>query len=501
VTDKSLIIIGAGIAGLSAGCYAQMNGYNSKILEMHDKPGGLCTSWKRKGYIIDCCIHWLVGSAPTNPLHRFWEEVGAVQGRRMIDHDEFGRVEGKDGEVLVMYTDIRRLEQHLRSIAPEDSDVIDDLVNGLSAATRFPMIMDKAPELFNIIDMCRMFFKMTPHMGFMRKWATVSIQDFTKRFKNPFLREAFPLFFDLPDFPMMAALMTLAWMHQKVAGYPIGGSLEFSKAIEGRYLDLGGEIHYKSPVAKVLVEGNKAIGVKLTDGSEHRADVIISAADGHATIFDMLDGKYLDETIKGYYEKLPRFPSLVFVGIGVARSFEDIAPTVSLINFPLAEPLTIGGLQLNRLTARVHNFDPTLAPKGKTVLTVFFDSDYHYWKELKNNTNKYKAEKEEAARNIIKALDQRFQGLADQVEMYDVATPVTFQRYTGNWQGSYEGWLITTKTLRMQMKNTLPGLDNFYMIGQWVAPGGGLPSGIVTGRQVVQIICRRDGKKFVTTLP
>ena len=96
--------------------------------------------------------------------------------------------------------------------------------------------------------------------------------------------------------------------------------------------------------------------------------------------------------------------------------------------------------------------------EGKTVLTVFFDSEYGYWKKLRNDPDKYKAEKEEIARNIIKALDQRFSGLADRVKMHDVATPVTFERYTGNWQGSFEGWLITTKTLRMQMKRTLPGL-------------------------------------------
>lgn len=501
MTEKSLIIIGAGIAGLSAGCYAQMNGYRSKIFEMHDKPGGLCTSWERKGYTIDCCIHWLVGSAPPNPFYRYWEELGAVQGRSMIDHDAFGRVEGKDGKVLVMYTNILQLEQHLKSMAPEDSDVIDDLVNGLYAATRFTIPMNKPLELFNIIDMCGMFFKMAPHMGFLRKWGTVSIQDFAKRFKNPFLHETFPLFFDLPDFPMMAVLMTLAWMHQKVAGYPIGGSLEFSRAIEKRYLSSGGEISYKSPVAKILVENNKAVGIKLADGSEHRADVVISAADGHATIFDMLGGRFIDDKINGYYQKLPIFSSLVFVSIGVAHSFQDIDTTASVINFPLAAPITIGGRQLNRLTVRIHRFDPTLAPEGKTLLTVFFDSEYSYWKELRNKPDKYKAEKEEIARNIIKALDQRFPGMADRVEMHDVATPATFERYTGNWQGSFEGWLITTKTLRLQMKKTLPGLDNFYMIGQWVAPGGGLPSGVMTGRQVMQIICKRDGRKFVTTLP
>src|SRR3989304_2375133 len=50
---QSIIIIGAGIAGLSAGCYGQMNGYKTRIFELHDKPGGLCTAWKRKGYTFD----------------------------------------------------------------------------------------------------------------------------------------------------------------------------------------------------------------------------------------------------------------------------------------------------------------------------------------------------------------------------------------------------------------------------------------------------------------
>lgn len=65
-TGKSLAIVGGGIAGLCAGCYAQMNGYRSRIYEMHDLPGGLMTAWERKGYTIDYCIQWLVGANPLN---------------------------------------------------------------------------------------------------------------------------------------------------------------------------------------------------------------------------------------------------------------------------------------------------------------------------------------------------------------------------------------------------------------------------------------------------
>ncbi len=102
---------------------------------------------------------------------------------------------------------------------------------------------------------------------------------------------------------------------------------------------------------------------------------------------------------------------------------------------------------------------------------------------------------------MIALIDQRFPGLAAQVEMRDVATPVTWERNTGNWRGSFEGWLPTTTTLGMNMSKTLPGLENFYMAGQWVEPGGGLPTAAMSGRNITQIICHKDKKPFITTIP
>jgi phytoene dehydrogenase-like protein len=80
--------------------------------------------------------------------------------------------------------------------------------------------------------------------------------------------------------------------------------------------------------------------------------------------------------------------------------------------------------------------------------------------------------------------------------MVDVSTPLTFERFTGNWQGSFEGWLMTPQNAMTQMKKTLPGLANFYMVGQWVMPGGGLPSGVQTARDVLRQICKQDNKRF-----
>ena len=129
---KSVIIIGAGIAGLAAGCYAQMNGYRSQIFEMHDLPGGLCTAWERRGYVFDGCIHTLLGSGPGQPYHRMWEALGAIQGRRMIHHDELMRVVGPDGKPFIAYANPDELERHMKMLSPADAR----LIEGFCAAIR-----------------------------------------------------------------------------------------------------------------------------------------------------------------------------------------------------------------------------------------------------------------------------------------------------------------------------------------------------------------------------
>lgn len=497
--EKSITIIGAGIAGLSAGCYAQMNGYQTQIFEMHHKPGGCCTSWGREGYKIDGAIHWLTGSAPGNPFHSLWEELGALQGRTIVDHVEYARIEGKDGQVFIVYSDIDRLEQHMMALAPEDSEVIKEFTDGIRTCINFPMPIEKPRELYGPIDGVKIMLQMRPYFGFLRKWEKVTIVDFAQRFRNPFLREAFPHAVNLqngPDFPMLGFLMSLAWMDQKVAGYPVGGSLAFARSLESRYLALGGEIHYESRVDKILVENDRVVGVRLAAGDENYSDNVISAADGRTTIFDMLDGRYVSKKIQGYYDDLPVSRPVIYIALGVADTFNEMPHQTTGLDFPLEKPVKIGEQERERLCVQIYNFDPTLAPAGKTFMRVYFATDYAYWKELGQDPVGYEAEKEKIAENVIASLDRRFPGLASKVEMWDVSTPLTFERYTGNWQGTFLGWRITTKTLRLRMGKALPRLESFYMAGQWLEPGGGVPTAALSGRDAVQLLCKRDKMPF-----
>lgn len=499
MSNKSIIIIGAGMAGLSAGCYAQMNGYDSQIYEMQDQPGGLCTSWKRKGYTIDGCIHWLVGSSPQSPFYRYWQEVGVVQNRQFINFDEYARFEGSDGRTLILYADPERLEKHLLELSPEDAATIKEFTNGVRFCLKFNPPSETAPALRRLVQTLSYMFVILPGMKKIQKYMNTTIQAFAERLKSPLLRQAFQEMW-FPEFSLFFMMFTFAYMKQKVAGYPIGGSMPMAKAIEQRYLKLGGQIRYNSRVTKILVEEGKATGVQLEDGREMQAEVVISAADGHATIFDMLEGKYIDDSIRGYYEKFPLFPPLIFVGLGVRRTFDELPKTVSGFSFPLAAPVEIGERKRERLPVHVFNHDPTLAPEGKTTLVVMLNSEYDYWKKLHEDQAAYEAKKEQIAKTIIEQLDRRFPGLAGLVEMSDVATPITFERYTGNWKGSFEGFLITPQNAMLRMKNTLPGLESFYMSGQWVMPGGGLPTALQSGRDTLKQICQKDGKAFTTSI-
>jgi phytoene dehydrogenase-like protein len=498
MADKSIVIIGAGIAGLSAGCYGQMNGYKTRIFELHNLPGGLCTSWKRKGYTFDGCIHWLVGSAPGNDFYRIWQELGAIQDRKIVNHEEFTRFKGIEDKTYILYTNVDKLEQHLKELAPEDENLIKEFTDAIRIFSDFDMKLSKPRELSSAFDRIKMYYGIRRYLKHFAKWRNLSIQEYAKRFKNPFMRKVFPAAFNLPDFPMLGVIFTLAWMNKQNAGYPIGGSLAFAQAIESRYLALGGEINYNSRVDKILVENNRSVGIRLADGTEHKADIVISAADGHATIFQMLDGKYIDNKIKGYYESLPIFQPIIQVSLGVNLNLSNQPHYAS---YELKEPIVIAGEMRNWFDVKHYCYDYSLAPSGKSVLITILFSNYDYWKDIFKDRIRYGNEKQQIGVAVINQLEKLYPGISEKIEVIDIATPMTYERYTGNWQGSMEGWLITTKTLNMHISKTLPGLKNFYMAGQWVEPGGGVPTAAMSGRNVIQIICASDKKQFITNAP
>jgi phytoene dehydrogenase-like protein len=502
MSEKSILIIGAGVAGLSAGCYARMNGYDVKILEQDSRPGGLCTSWERGGYTIHGNMAFLGGSGPGTPFYKIWQELGVVPRIQMIDYDYFAVFEGPDGQKFFAHTNIDRLERHLKDLAPEDGKQIDELIAGVRTFARYTMPLAKAPELLGPADMVRLILTRFPLLRALNRWKKITIKDFSRRFKNPLLRGSF-LEFRLmfsDDLPMALILMMLAWSHRNSCGYPVGGAVPFIRSIEDHFAELGGGICYNTCISKLLTKDGRAVGARSTDGTEYFGDTIISTADGGTTIFEWLDGRYVNGKIRRNYDRLPVTSTGLLVSLGINRTFPEIPASAAGFIYWLDEAVIIGGREITSLRPMIYNFDPTLAPPGKTLIRVLLPTEYEYWDSLGRTPKLYQAEKEAAARTVISLLDRRYPGLTSHIEMWDVATPLTFERHTGNRRGSFIGWDLTPQTFMMPMNKTLPGLQNLYLAGQWVTPGGGLPMVALSGRNVIQLICRRDKKPFTPAL-
>jgi len=490
ISERTIIIVGAGIAGLAAGCYARMNGYHARIFEQHDKPGGYCTAWTRKGYTFDGCIHHLAGAGPHSTLYPLWRDLGIFEGHTMHFYDKLVQVELADGRRFVAHTDVDRLEAYLKHLAPEDASVIDEYI--------------RAARSFLAVDLLGLpmaspwqTLKALPKLPLLLKWGKVTLEQFAKRFKNPLLRQAFPtLQYDFSGIPMLIHLNFLAGCHNRILGWPSGGSLAFARTIAARCESLGGEIHYRSPVGKILVENDRAVGVRLRDGTEHRSDFVVSAADGYTTIFGMLDSRYADARIRSYYDAAPDGNEMNFcVALGVARDMKDEPHALTLF---LKQPVTLLGRPHERLSVEVYNWDPSLAPAGKTPIKVLLKTTYSQWKALSADRARYDEEKARVAETVIDVLEARFPGLRQQVDVVDGSTPLTIERFTGNYHG-LQAWRVPGGRMGAMLRGftrTLPGLANFHMAGQWAEAMIGISTAAISGRNAVQRVCKQDGRRF-----
>jgi phytoene dehydrogenase-like protein len=492
--NNSVIIIGAGLAGLSTGCYAQMNGYNTQIFEMQNKPGGVCVSWKRGDYNFDYAVHNIFGvsTKPTGSLYnRLWDELGALRNTSVYGFNEFVQVEA-DGKALTVYSDPEKLEKHLKELSPTDAAVAEEFV---SAVKKF-----RGHDVFSaLFGGAGAKLKMLPLMGTLMKYAKTPLKEFSQKFTDPFLQKAFPTIqYDIQEVPVFIPIIFLSMLSVGDAGWPIGGSAALSKNIENSYLSLGGKVHYKSRVKKIIVKEGVAKGVQLEDGSEHFADLVVSAADGYSTIFGMLDGKYTAPLIDAYYKSYPKTQSFgLEVWYGVKRDFVNEPHAMVLF---LDKPLNVEDTPRDKLDIEILNFDPTLAPQGKTVIKVNFDSNYDYWQNLSQNTAAYKQQKRQIADEVAERLEKRFPNFKSQIEAFDVVTPVSVEHWTGGFRGFAQPWPAPSDLAKdinkTGVSKTLPGLKNFYMVGQWAGGTFGISTVCMMGKGLVRDICKADGKKF-----
>lgn len=489
--SRKIAIIGGGIAGLCAAVYARNCGYEVELLEQHNSPGGLATSWKRGDYTFETCLHWLLGSNPDGTLHAQWQEVCDIDSLSFVYAQEYLRLEDEHGGSLSIYTDVDRLEGELLSAAPGDETEIRHLAEAIRQLGNLPMpgLDEGWPQ--KALDLVRIM----PDLPLLWRLSHISVEEYGQRFSHPLLRRFFGAG-AMGRLSVLALIISLGWMSTRNAGYAIGGAQALIRLIVERLATLGGRVRYGAKVERILVENDVAVGVQLVGGEIVKADWVLSAADGHTTTYEMLGGKYKDKAVDAAYDSFETFPSYLQVSLGVARDLSDQPGYVTRV---LDEPLQIDPeTALPDVSFRFFHFDPTFAPKGKTAVTCFLPTrNFSYWVDLhERDPHIYQAEKQRVAEAVIAILERRMPGIRADIEVTDIASPASVIRFTGNWKGSMEGWLMTPDTGFKSLPLTLPGLRRFLRAGQWVHPGGGLPTGLMTARAAIQAMCREDHLLF-----
>lgn len=491
---NKLIVIGAGIAGLTTGIYGKLNGFETEVYEMHSQPGGECTGWRRKDYYFDGCLHWLMGSKAESPLNKIWREVGALDDSVNIINHDFFYCHEEEGKGVYLYKDIAKLKTHFLELAPEDEETIIYLCKAIEALKSTGIPTKKPLDMMGFFDVAQMLIKMRPALKYVQKFEKITIQEFADQFKSPILRNALTKLIP-PYFKATSLVATIASMADGDSGWPEGGSFALAKRVEAKYRSLGGEVFYKSKVQKILVEDGKAKGILLEDGTERYADCVISTADGHATLFDMLEGKYLDDSLKTLYTDSETYPvyTTVQVSLGVNADLSKY-PHTRFITTP--SKVDTGGKTNKSIGFRHYCFDETLTPKGKSSLITILPADFNWWQEKHINLESYKSEKERIANEIRAIAEQYYPEIRDKIETIDVATPMTYVRYCNAWQGAWMSWATTPKGKIQYIPGHLPDVGNFYLAGQWTLLPGGLPTAVLTGRWVIQRICKLQRRKF-----
>ncbi|MER6913487.1 NAD(P)/FAD-dependent oxidoreductase [Streptomyces sp. NPDC000594] len=506
-----VIVVGAGVAGMATGAYAQMNGMRSRIFEKHVLPGGCCTAWARDGYIFDYCIEWLIGTAPGNEAHRIWRELGALDGKSVTHFDMFNRVTDEDGRSVMFYNDPGRLEAHLLSVSPVDAPLIRSFCRDLrrfADIELYPFLT--APALRSVGERAALLRTVLPAFRLFWRTAATPMHTFADRFRDPLLRRAFRnVFFQDPEgFPLLPYLFNMAAAHRRNAGFPQGGSLGLARSIEDRYTGLGGSVSYRSKVRRILVEGDRAIGIELANGRRYYADHVVAACDGHTTLRTLLEGRYSSPRIDRLYGELLQergtlFPAVVSVFAGVRGGLgEDTAHSTTYL-LPERDAARLpGALQSSLVVQLRSHYSDGFAPPGHSVIHCTYFSDFAFWKELRGRDRKaYWALKRQVAAFVREFLERHRPGIAERIEVLDVASPATTHRYTGNLDGSILAWKAfsdaddVASAVVGKDRMRLPGLAGFSMAGQWVGLGG-LIRAASTGRFAVQYLCDEWGLPF-----
>lgn len=476
--QKRVIVIGAGIAGLSAAIYSRRKGYEVTVYEQGNCPGGVSTSWIRRGYTFDGGVHWLSGSSPRlQPFHKRWVETGALRANNRVVYADPVFVFRSGDISLHLWRNIDRQTQELIEIAPEDSKAIRSLRRHVQIIATYLKVSHGA------WDWVKRIYKLPVFVLLVYRLLSSSTRQYVEQFRNPLVKEMLSSVINLEQ-NALSLLGTLAGYAMGDNGYPTGGSRRLADNMEQTVLQAGCRILYRTKVEKICIEGGRVKGV-MVDGVLQVADYVIVAMDtctALQTLFDNpLQEKWASKLSKGIDSE---HCSLLSLGVK-----KDLNYLPSSLRIHLKEPVLFAGREYATLWVNHYSGRDGYAPEGCSSLTVLFQGDtYDFWRQAKEDGT-YEAMKQEFTERASLLMETYLPEIKGCISVADLATPLTYERYCNCYRGGYMS-IWHAQKYPFHLPSHVPAkshsIHGLRFAGMRTFMSGGLPVAVESGYQAAK---------------
>lgn len=479
---KKVAIIGGGIAGMTAGIYLQKAGFQTEIFEKNGIPGGQCTGWRREGYFIDNCIHWLTGTREGSALHELWKQIGALGDGVEVYEKEMFFSSKLNGQTLTFWRDKEKTRQEMLALSPEDEKEINRLIDHVKLAETMTVPVEKPFDAMGLPELMKLGMSMKAMGKVMKAYGNLDIQELSMRFQHPLIQRAITDYMP-PGYQAYAFLVSYGTVTGGNGDIPKGGSLAMAMRIAKRYQEYGGVLHTNAGVEKILLNGKKAEGILLQDGTKITADYVVCACDTDYTFRALLPNKYMPRLLRKQYEEREKYP--VSSGFQIAYAVDGVFPELTGTRVFSCEDITVGRQTVGSMSIQAYDYEPDFAPEGKMVLQTNFsqsEASYKYWEELYADRVAYDQKKQEIAHQAMERVTAEYPFLAGKIRVLDVWTPMTYTRYCNSFQGAYMSFVTTKQAKSITVPGIIKGIENVMLASQWLMGPGGLPTAAAMGK-------------------
>ena len=478
---KNLVIVGGGVAGLSAGIFALKNGFNVTIYEKNSYVGGNLTGWVRDGLEIDGCIHWLTGTNKLTKTYKKWVEVGALENTSIIKKDTLF-TSYYNGQKVSLYRDTKKTLLEMIYLSKQDKK---EIISFIKAVEKFKLIMGVGGEFNN---KKASIFDLFSFLPYLIKYYKLNLQDLANKFNNKAIKNLFTNFIG-GCFSSLAMIITYATFSSGNGDLPKGGSKQMATKMQNKFLSLGGNVVYNKKIISVNTLNNKANFIILDDNSKVYLDYLILTGDAKNIYEDLLSLPIPKKLNKWYIsDKCKRFSSF---GVAFKVSVNKIPFKGDCsFNIPLKYKHLLKSTHIKLVE---YSYDDTFINNGNTVIQSICylnEKNAENFINLRKNYKEYLSEKKRIALILLECIECLFPTLKGKLKIIDIFTPATYNRYNLSETGSWMAFTFPKKTLPIKCNNVAKPLSNVVIASQWLSPPGGLPVSLDEGERAVKSLVK-----------